>query len=411
MGERNKNKLSVLFFSQRFPLPMDTGGKIRTGKMLQYLREVFDITLICNVDSPKDDQFLDQVQNLCSEFHSVPWKELGKYSLGFYLRVLARMWSRYPVAVQNDYTKELESKIESLVGAKSYDLLICDFLQPTLNFRNVMKGQRTLLFQHNVESLIVKRHYETASNVLMKLFWYGQWKKMVKYEKMMCRCFDGVVTVSENDKALLENEFGAENVFAIPTGVDTSYFSPNGLRPDPNSLIYVGSMDWLPNEDAMMFFAEQILPIIKQKVPEVKLTIVGRNPSDALAHIGKRYPEVTIVGRVDDVRPYVRQHCVFIVPLRIGGGTRIKVFEAMAMGKAIVSTTIGTEGLPLDTGEYVLQADTPSSFAEAVIRLLLNEADRKKLEVAARSFVEKNCSWEKASEAFTHICSTVSGKI
>ena len=411
MLEQNSKKLTVLFFSQRFPLPMDTGGKIRTGKMLEYLKGVFDITLICNVESPKDDPFLDQVQQLCSEFHAVPWKELGKYSLGFYLRVLARMWSRYPVAVQNDYSEILESKIESLVGAKSYDLLICDFLQPTLNFRNVMKGQRTLLFQHNVESLIVKRHYETASNLLMKLFWYGQWKKMVRYEEITCRRFNGVVTVSETDKAMLENEFGAENVFAIPTGVDTSYFSPNGVRPEPYSLIYVGSMDWLPNEDAMRFFSEQILPLIKQKVPEVKLTIVGRNPSDSLLHVLKRYPEITIVGRVDDVRPYVSQHCVFIVPLRIGGGTRIKVFEAMAMGKAIVSTTIGTEGLPLDTGEYVLQADSPSSFSEAVIRLLLSDADRKKLERAARNFVEQNCSWEKASEAFRQICSTVSGKI
>jgi len=273
-----------------------------------------------------------------------------------------------------------------------------------------MKGNRTLLFQHNVESMIVKRHYETASNVLMKLFWYSQWKKMVKYERVMCRRFDGIVTVSENDKAMLENEFGAENVFAIPTGVDTSYYSPNGMRPEPHSLIYVGSMDWLPNEDAMMFFAEQILPIIKLEIPHVTLTIVGRNPSDSLLRVLKRCPEITIVGRVDDVRPYMSQHCVFIVPLRIGGGTRIKVFEAMAMGKAIVSTSIGTEGLPLVNGEYVLLADTPPSFAEAVIRLLKNDRDRRRLEMAARTFVEKNCSWEKASQAFIQICSTVSAK-
>ena len=410
MVARDQNKLKILFFSQRFPLPMDAGGKIRTGQMLKFLKEIFDMTMVCNIESPKDDQYLDQVNTLCSEFHAVPWKETTKYSVKFYWRVLTRFFSSYPITVKNDYSKELEEKIEELVRIHSYDLLICDFLQPTLNFKNVMQGNRTLLFQHNVESMIVKRHYETASNVLMKWFWYVQWKKMVKYEKLMCQRFNGVVTVSEPDKATLEKEFDAEHVYAIPTGVDISYFSPNGTTPEPNSLIYVGSMDWLPNEDAILYFAEQILPLIKQKVSGVKLTVVGRNPSDSLLHTLERCPEIQIVGRVDDIRPYISRHRVFILPLRIGGGTRIKVFEAMAMGKAIVSTHIGTEGLPLTNGEYVLLADTPSSFADAIVRLLKNNEDRRKIEEAARDFVEKNCSWQKASEIFAQACVKVGAK-
>ena len=404
---RDQNKLKILFFSQRFPLPMDAGGKIRTGQMLKFLKETFAITMVCNIESPKDDQYLDQVNTLCSEFHAVPWKETTKYSVKFYFRVFTRFFSSYPITIKNDYSKELEEKIEELVRTHSYDLLICDFLQPTLNFKRVMQGNRTLLFQHNVESMIVKRHYETASNVLMKMFWYVQWKKMAKYEKLMCKSFNGVVTVSENDKATLEKEFGAENVYAIPTGVDISYFSPNGTTPEPNSLIYVGSMDWLPNEDAILYFAEQILPLIKQNVSGVRLTVVGRNPSDSLLHTLARCPEIQIVGRVDDIRPYISRHSVFILPLRIGGGTRIKVFEAMAMGKAIVSTHIGTEGLPLTNGEYVVHADTPSSFAEAIVRLLKNDDDRRKIENAARDFVEKKCSWQHASEIFAQACVAV----
>ena len=379
-------------------------GKFVQAQMLKFLKETFDITMVCNIESPKDDQYLDQVNTLCSEFHAVPWKETTKYSVKFYWRVFTRFFSSYPITVKNDYSKALEEKIEELVNTQAYDLLICDFLQPTLNFKKVMQGNRTLLFQHNVESMIVKRHYETASNVLMKLFWYVQWRKMAKYETLMCQRFNGVVTVSETDKATLEKEFDAEHVYAIPTGVDISYFSPNGTTPEPNSLIYVGSMDWLPNEDAILYFAEQILPLIKQKVSGVTLTVVGRNPSESLLHTLARCPEIHIVGRVDDIRPYISRHRVFILPLRIGGGTRIKVFEAMAMGKAIVSTHIGTEGLPLTNGEYVVHADTPASFADAIIRLLKNDDDRRTIENAARDFVEKKCSWQHASEVFAQAC-------
>ena len=237
-------KLKVLFFSQRFPYPMDTGGKIRTGKLLEQLNDLFHITLVSNVESPKDDGYLDQVKNLCAEFYPVPWKEVSKYSFKFYLKVLLGMFSRYPFTVINDYSRDLEAALRYLTTSQHFDLLVCDFLQPSLNVRNI-NGIPTLLFEHNIESVIPRRHFETARNPIAKVFWWLQWRKMERYEKDACRKFTGTVTVSEADKKCLEERFGIKNVFAIPTGVDTDYYAPRKDKVKKNSLVG----EWAPDRD------------------------------------------------------------------------------------------------------------------------------------------------------------------
>lgn len=385
---------------------MDTGGKIRTGMLLEKLKENFDITLVSNVESPKDEVYLGQMKNLCSEFHAVPWQEVKKYSLRFYLRVLTRMFSCYPVTVINDYSRDLERKIQDVLKKGRYDLLICDFLQPALNFKNVT-GHAMLLFQHNVESVIIRRHYEIARNPLLKLFWWMQWRKMCRFEREACRWFDGIVTVSEADKNHLIERFGARNVFAIPTGVDTTYFSPRNDQAMDNTLVFTGAMDWLPNEDAILYFAQDILGKIKRQVSSVKLIVVGRNPSRSLLSKLKDYPEIETVGRVEDVRPYIAQSAVYVIPLRIGGGTRIKAYEAMAMGKAVVSTRVGIEGLPVEDRKHLVIADGADDFARSVVKLLQSPQLREEIGSAAREYIQKNFSWGKAAEEFAQACWSV----
>lgn len=406
MAFAGSRRLKVLFFAQRFPYPMDTGGKIRTGKLLEYLHQVFDVTLISNVESPKDDPYLESVGKLCQEFYPVPWKEVKKYSCKFYLRVLAKLFSRYPISVSNDYSPGLERTLMEVLQKSQYDLLICDFLQPSINCTKVT-GCRTLLFQHNVEAVIPRRHYEIAKNPISKVFWWLQWQKMARYEGEMCRWFDGIVTVSESDKRLLEDAYGARSVFAIPTGIDTEYFSPAHNLTDNHSLVFTGSMDWLPNEDALLYFAQDILGQIKKEVPSVTLTVVGRNPSRHLKRELSRHPEIMVVGRVPDVRPYIGSHAVYIIPLRIGGGTRIKAYEALAMGKAMVSTAVGVEGLPLRDGEHFLMADTADQFALAVTALLKDTERRRALGETACRFVQDNFSWANAGQTFADACVAV----
>jgi glycosyltransferase involved in cell wall biosynthesis len=215
---------------------------------------------------------------------------------------------------------------------------------------------------------------------------------------------DGIVTVSEADREVLERNFGARNVFAIPTGVDTDFFQPASEPPEDNSLVFVGAMDWLPNEDGVLFFTDEVLPRIREMIPSVRITIVGRNPSARLLERTHLHPEIRVVGRVEDVRPYVARGAVFVIPLRIGGGTRIKAYEAMAMGKAVVSTRIGIEGLPVRDGENVVLADRPEDFAAAVSRLLQDRAERDRIGRNARAYVEGNVSWSRAADAFAKAC-------
>jgi glycosyltransferase involved in cell wall biosynthesis len=396
-------RLDLLFFSQPFLFPVDTGGRIRTVQLLRHLRNAFDITLVSNLDPSKDAAYIPEMQKLCTEFHGVPRTEVPKYSAAFYLRVLTRAASRYPVTVIGDYAPEMAAKIRTLLEHRRYDVLVCDFLQPSLNLAGLPRTP-TLLFQHNVESVIVRRHWELARNPALKLFWWFQWRKMVRYEREACRRFDAIATVSELDKLTLEREFGARNVFAIPTGVDTTFFQPGSEPPEENTLIFTGAMDWLPNEDAIIFFAEEILERVRAIIPSVTLAVVGRNPSRRLLDRMRRYPEVSVLGRVDDIRPLVQRHAVYVIPLRIGGGTRIKAYEAMAMAKPVVSTRVGVEGLPVRDGDHVVLADSPQDFAAAVVRLLRDGAARNALGGRARAYVEAHGSWQHAGAVLADAC-------
>jgi glycosyltransferase involved in cell wall biosynthesis len=396
-------RLRVLFLSQRFLYPFDTGGKIRTGKLLEKLSEIFDVTLISNLESPKDDVYVKNISRLCTNFHAVPWKEVKKYTFRFYLRLLVRQLSRYPITVLNDHSKRLEETVLTVLAQGKYDLVICDFAQSGLNFRRV-RGYPSLLFQHNVESMIPYRHFRASRDPVSRIFWWLQWFKMRRYEQQLCQNFDAIVTVSEADKCILEKEFCARNVYAIPTGVDTEYFSSSETSIQENSAVFVGAMDWLPNEDGVLFFVREIFARIKNQVNSFKFTVVGRNPSPALLRELRKYPEITVTGWVEDVRPYLATHALCVIPLRIGGGTRIKVYEAMSMGKGIVSTVVGTEGLPVVDGENVVLADEAEDFADAVVRLLRDRSERDRIGSAARTFVEGNCSWRKVAETFGGIC-------
>ncbi len=400
--------LRVLMYSQRFPFPMDTGGKIRTGQLLKQLSKKLDITLVTNMEKGMDDD-LGQMKTLCSEYHPIPWKEAKKYSLKFFMKVLLRLLSPRPITVMNDYSKDVEQKLLELIEQQDFDLVICDFLQPSINFEKI-ESLPSILWEHNVEHVIPQRHYLTSTNVFVRWFWKSQWKKMEQYEKEACQKFTGVIAVSVEDQQCLMNLTGKKEIFAIPTGVDANYFVPPEELCTKNTLVFSGSMDWIPNEDGISYFVSEILPIIQKQIPDVTLTVVGRNPTPGLKKLAETVREVKFLGRVDDVRPFIAKSAVYIVPLRIGGGTRIKIFEAMAMGKAVVSTSIGAEGLPVVSGENCLLADTPEDFSQAVVTLLEDEARRQQIGRAARKFVEDDFTWEKVSEVFSSICYQVAGK-
>jgi glycosyltransferase involved in cell wall biosynthesis len=189
-------------------------------------------------------------------------------------------------------------------------------------------------------------------------------------------------------------------VAAVPTGVDVSYFRPTAEAEAATDLAFVGSMDWMPNIDGAVWFVNEVLPLIKRKLPGCTLAVVGRTPGREVTELAQREPGIRITGTVADVRPWLWESKVSIVPLRIGGGTRLKIYEAMAAGTPVVSTTIGAEGLDISPGENILIADRPDAFAEACVRLLNNEAQRQRVAAAAARHVETKHSWEAAAMEF-----------
>ncbi len=389
--------------SQRFLLPMDTGGKIRTGKILEQLSKKHEITLVSNVESPKDDCFLQEMDRFCSRFIPVFWKEIHKHSFLFFVKLIFQMFSFYPVSVLNDTSRKLRKCLEDEHDTGKYDLVICDFVQSALNFKLIV-GTPSILFQHNVESQISKRHYDREERMLGKLFWWLQWKKMFFFERTSCKKFDKVIAVSEQDRDTFVSLYGLNNLVTIPTGVDIEHFSPRDTPAESSSLVFVGSMDWLPNEDAVLYFSSEILPVLKKEVPDIHLTIVGRNPSPRLIKRLSSVPEIQLTGWVDDVRPYIARASIYIVPIRIGGGTRMKIYEAMAMGKAIISTSIGAEGLAVKDEENILLEDDPYEFSNKIIKLQKDSEVRSSLGENASAYVIDHCSWQQVGEVFEEIC-------
>ena len=244
-----------------------------------------------------------------------------------------------------------------------------------------------------MEFLLRKRKWKSSTQPFRRLVYGTEWIKTRRIEADVCRSFDHVITVSEDDRRTLDKEFGVTHVSTIPTGVDTDYFHPTESPTHPGRLVFVGSMDWDPNEDGVLWFLQDVFPRILEAAPHATFSIVGRAPSSRLRAMAKNLPAIEITGWVPDVRPYLAGAEVVVVPLRVGGGTRIKIPEAMAMAKAVVSTPIGAEGLPFQDWREIRIAEQPEQFARAVVDLFKHAALRDSIATEARDAVVRDHGW------------------
>lgn len=396
--------MRILWLKTELLHPVDKGGKIRTYHMLKELKRQHHITYLTLDDGSGSVDARERATEYCHDLVCIPHHTRAKFSAGFYAELALNLVSPLPYFMKKYQSAGMRQAIIERAQSNAFDVLVCDFLQPSLNVPADVP-YATVLFQHNVEAMIWKRHYETQANPLKKAYLYGQWRKTHAYERAACHSFDMVVAVSREDRQTMQREYGIEAVADVPTGVDTEYFRSSGReRRQPHNLVFTGSMDWLPNEDAMQYFTKEILPRIRQAVPDVTLTVVGRNPYTSLLELSKRDPAIIVTGRVEDVRPYMERAGVYIVPLRIGGGTRLKIYEAMAMEKPMVSTTVGAEGLPVRDGVELLLADEPQSFAAAVVRLMTDEAFANELGARGAKLVREQFGWGSVAESFAEIC-------
>ena len=402
--------MRILWLKTELLHPVDKGGKIRTYQMLKELKKKHHITYLTLDDGSSIEDAEEKALEYCHQLIKVPHQTVPKFSFKFYMELLSNLLSNLPYAVKKyDSSSMRQALLQCLAnqGEERFDVFVCDFLAPASNVPASLSCP-AVLFQHNVEAKIWERHYQVQSNRLKRAFLKQQWRKMWTFEKRMCQRFDAVIAVSENDTDTIKHEYQVETVSAVPTGVDIEFFQRNSnITSRPNTLVFTGSMDWLPNEDAIRYFTDEIMPLVRQKIPEVSLTVVGRDPYPSLMELSERDPSIIVTGRVEDVRPYIDQAAAYIVPLRIGGGTRLKIYEAMAMAKPVISTTIGAEGLPLEDGKEILLADSATDLANSVIRVLRDAELAQTLGENACRTVSEKFAWRNAADEFVAICQRV----
>lgn len=385
--------MKILLTLRQPLLPPDTGGKVRSWNIFSRLAKRMPIHAVSFADPVADAESISEMKAAFESYTPIFWRETKKYSAGFYRKLIANQFSSLPYFLAKCHLPAYRSSIERLLCREDFDLLFCDFLHTAAPLRECSFRPR-LVFEHNVEFLLRKRKWEVEKHPLRKWVFGAEWKKTWPLEAQVCRSFDHVLTVSEADQQTVRGEFGIDHVSTIPSGVDTNHFRPFNNPAQPGRIAFVGSMDWDPNEDGIVWFLDCIYSRIRQAVPNASLAIVGRSPSSRLRAIAAKSVGVEITGRVPDVRPYLAQAEVVVVPLRIGGGTRIKIPEAMAMAKAVVSTPIGAEGLPFQDRKHIRVSQHPQNFAEAVIELLSNACLRDTIGNAARQEVVSHHSWE-----------------
>jgi len=396
--------MKIIWLKTELLHPVDKGGKIRTYQMLKELKAKHHITYLCFDETSASAAEQEQALEYCHELICLPYKTNTKFSTAFYVDLALNVITSLPYFIKKYESREMQQKLKELISTREADLLVCDFLVSSVNVPPDLPCV-TVLFQHNVEEIIWKRYSEVQENKLKKAYLYDQWRKTRAYERATCRQFDQVIAVSREDRAIMQHDYGVMNIDDVPTGVDTEFFRRSGKEvEDPHNIVFTGSMDWLPNEDAIRYFTEQVMPLVKRVIPNLTLTVVGRNPYPGLLELSKRDPSIVVTGRVEDVRPFMERAAVYVVPLRIGGGTRLKIFEAMAMEKPIVSTSVGAEGLPVKHGEELLLADTPESFAESLIQLLSDTTLAKDLGQRAAKTVRDQFGWKSVADRFTEIC-------
>ncbi len=252
--------MKILWLKTELLHPVDKGGKIRSYNMLKELKRNCQITYLTLDDGTADSNARELASEYCHELVCIPQRRREKFTTSFYVELMLNLASDLPYAIKKYESPAMQHEVAKRVADGRFDVLVCDFLAPAVNVPLNLDCS-SVLFQHNVEAMIWKRHYEVQKSVPKKAYLYRQWQKMQAFEAKMCPRFDCVVAVSRDDRELMQQDYGVKDVYDVPTGVDTTFFRPRGLRERlPHNLVFTGSMDWLPNEDAIRYFTEQVMP-------------------------------------------------------------------------------------------------------------------------------------------------------
>jgi sugar transferase (PEP-CTERM/EpsH1 system associated) len=393
----------ILILTPQLPYPpqaltgFSQGTTIRNFNLIAGLCRRHTVDLL-TFHAPSDVGGAELLSPYCEQVVTAPppARTLRRRGLDTLLRRAPDMALRLEAPTMHD-------RLAGLLRAGHYDILQVEGIEMA-PYALALEGTarpRLIFDDHNAEYVLQKRAFTT--DVRRPRRWVGaaysliQWRKLMSYERRICAAADAVVAVSEVDREALQQLAPGLEVTVVPNGVDLDFYRPGVTPPEPglgpHSLVFTGKMDFRPNVDAVLWFVEEVLPLITAALPDACFYAVGQSPHERLATLAG-HPSVVVTGRVPDTRPYIAGAGLYVVPLRIGGGTRLKVLEAMAMGQAMVSTRLGCDGFPFEDGREVRFADAPDAFAEAAIALLQDRDRAEALGRAARSYVETHYGWD-----------------
>ena len=396
--------MRILWIKTELLHPVNKGGRIRTYEMLRALKSQHHITYVALHDKSPDDPALTQAREYASEVVRIPHVQPSRSQQKYWTDLARSLLSSLPFAVWRYRSSALTRWLQANATPERFDAVVVDFLAPAAGVPASM-SLPVVLFEHNVETDIWRRHAETAKSFARQRLFRLQERRMRTFEKEWCQRADLVVAVSDADATALAQDFGARKPIAVPTGVDTQYFRPQGNSAREKSLfVFVGSMDWLPNEEGVKWFCQSVWPAVRQRIPNATFRIVGRSPSTAVLALADEKNGVEVTGSVPDVRPHLEAATAMLVPLRIGGGTRLKIFEAMGMECPVISTSIGAEGLPVANGTHLLIADSAAETVAACADIVSNSARASSVARNAAEFVRGHHSWAGVAQAFSDAC-------
>lgn len=397
--------MRILWVKANKLLPVHSGGDIRSYHIAKYLASRHELSFFSYYDGDVDSDYEKLLaKELPGAFCVCTGRQESKAARA--LDYLKRLPSGDPYAVSRFQFEGVRRTLARWYDERRCDVAICDFLDAAVNFPASLTLP-SVLFQHNVESEIWRRHAETEANPAKRVVYGMEFKRILAYEQFAVRKFHHVIAVSEHDRELMSAWVDRERVTVVPTGVDLTSYTPDASGREPGPVVaFVGAMDWEPNIDAVEYFCKEIWPFVLAQVPGARFRIVGRNPDRRVQAVASSSVEVT--GRVPSVLDHLREAAVVVVPLRIGGGTRLKIYEAMAAGKAVVSTSVGAEGLDVHHGRDIVLADSPAPFAESIVKLLRDPELRKGCERAAAELAA-GCGWPAVGKKFEAVLEQICG--
>ncbi len=393
--------LRILWVKAGKLLPVDTGGKIRSYNLLRNLQREHDLTLLTYYFGKEDEAYESEIMSKLPNTLAMEVRS-AETSLGESAGYLAGVFRSAPYAVTKFTSPRVGRKVSQWLAEGTFDVAVCDFLSASLNFPARLQTP-TVLFQHNVESVLWERQALHEGNPIKRLIFRLEAAKMARYERAALQRFHHIIAVSEKDRIQMAKAVDRDRISVSPTGVDLQQYRFSPLpTPAPQRVLFLGSMDWEANIDAVEYFCQEIWPRVSAEVPGALFQIVGRNPHPRVRKLSGTSVEVT--GTVSSVVEYLHGAGVFAVPLRVGGGTRLKIYEAMATGRPVVSTSVGAEGLDVHDGVDILLADTAEKFADCVVRLLKDASLRTRLATAAAQQAARY-DWSVIAQQFAGVLS------